>query len=168
MTARPPPGLERFTVPPRHFADHLRALRDAGRVGLTVSQFAACLRNGSVLPELPVVVTFDDGYADFLDAAERLEIAGLPATLYMTTGQIGAARMLTQRQLQSLGGSPVEVPRCTPRRSACTRQSDAGPSLVRCASPEVVVRRWRPVRSGPTSSVPPRRRPGCGAERART
>jgi peptidoglycan/xylan/chitin deacetylase (PgdA/CDA1 family) len=54
------------------------------------------------------VVTFDDGYADFLDAAERLETAGLPATLYMTTGQIGAARMLTRRQLQSLGG-PVEV-----------------------------------------------------------
>ena len=108
VTARPPPGLERFTVAPRHFADHLRVLRDAGRVGLTVSQFAACLRNGPVLPELPVVVTFDDGYADFLDAAERLGIAGLPATLYMTTGQIGAARMLTRRQLQSLGGS-VEV-----------------------------------------------------------
>jgi peptidoglycan/xylan/chitin deacetylase (PgdA/CDA1 family) len=108
VTARPPPGLERFTVTPGQFADHLGVLRDAGRVGLTVSQFAACLRNGSGLPELPVVVTFDDGYADFLDAAERLGIAGLPATLYMTTGQIGAARMLTRRQLQSLGGS-VEV-----------------------------------------------------------
>jgi peptidoglycan/xylan/chitin deacetylase (PgdA/CDA1 family) len=108
VTARPPPGLECFTVPPRHFADHLRVLRDTGRVGLTVSQFAACLRNGSVLPELPVVVTFDDGYADFLNAAERLGIAGLPATLYMTTGQIGAARMLTRRQLQSLVGV-VEV-----------------------------------------------------------
>jgi peptidoglycan/xylan/chitin deacetylase (PgdA/CDA1 family) len=108
VTARPPPGMERFTVAPSHFADHLRVLRDAGRVGLTVSQFAACLKNGSVLPELPVVVTFDDGYADFLDAAERLGIAGLPVTLYMTTGQIGAARMLTRRQLQSLGGS-VEV-----------------------------------------------------------
>jgi peptidoglycan/xylan/chitin deacetylase (PgdA/CDA1 family) len=108
VTARPPPGLERFTVAPRHFADHLRVLRDAGRVGLSVSQFAACLRNGSVLPELPVVVTFDDGYADFLNAAERLGTAGLPATLYMTTGQIGAVRMLTRRQLQSLGGA-VEV-----------------------------------------------------------
>jgi peptidoglycan/xylan/chitin deacetylase (PgdA/CDA1 family) len=103
VTARPPLGLESFTVAPRQFADHLGVLRDAGRVGFTVSQFAACLRNGSVLPEQPVVVTFDDGYADFLDAAERLETAGLPATLYMTTGQIGAARMLTRRQLQSLG-----------------------------------------------------------------
>lgn len=108
VTARPPPGLERFTVAPHHFADHLRVLRDAGRVGLTVSQYAVCLRNGPVLPELPVVVTFDDGYADFLNAAERLGIAGLPATLYMTTGQIGAAGMLTRRQLQSLGAS-VEV-----------------------------------------------------------
>jgi peptidoglycan/xylan/chitin deacetylase (PgdA/CDA1 family) len=109
VTARPPPGLDRFTVAPRQFGDHLGVLRNAGRVGLTVSQFAACLRNGSGLPGLPVVVTFDDGYADFLEAAERLGTAGLPATLYMTTGQIGAARMLTRRQLQSLGGSPVEV-----------------------------------------------------------
>jgi peptidoglycan/xylan/chitin deacetylase (PgdA/CDA1 family) len=54
------------------------------------------------------VVTFDDGYGDFLDAAELLAAAGLPATLYMTTGQVGAARMLTRQQLQSLGGS-VEV-----------------------------------------------------------
>jgi peptidoglycan/xylan/chitin deacetylase (PgdA/CDA1 family) len=95
-------------VAPRQLADHLGVLRDAGRVGLTVSQLADWLRNGSVLPELPVVMTFDDGYGDFLDAAERLEAGGLPATLYMTTGQIGAAGMLTRRQLRALGGS-VEV-----------------------------------------------------------
>jgi peptidoglycan/xylan/chitin deacetylase (PgdA/CDA1 family) len=108
VTAQPPPGLEHFTVAPRRFGDHLGVLRDAGRVGLTVSQFAACLRNGSGLPELPVVVTFDDGYADFLAAAERLAAAGLPSTLYVTTGEIGSAGMLTRGQLRSLGGT-VEV-----------------------------------------------------------
>jgi peptidoglycan/xylan/chitin deacetylase (PgdA/CDA1 family) len=104
VAPRPPPGLERFTVAPRQFADHLRVLRDAGRVGLTVSRFAACLRDGAELPDRPVVMTFDDGYADFLDAAEGLAAGGLPATLYMTTGQVGAVGMLTRRQLRSLGG----------------------------------------------------------------
>jgi peptidoglycan/xylan/chitin deacetylase (PgdA/CDA1 family) len=108
VTARPPPGLEQFTVHPHRFAEHVRALRDSGRLGLTVSEFAACLRSRSQLPALPVLLTFDDGYADFLDAAEWLAAAGLPSTLYVTTGQVGTAGMLTRRQLQSLGGA-VEV-----------------------------------------------------------
>jgi peptidoglycan/xylan/chitin deacetylase (PgdA/CDA1 family) len=103
VTERPPPGLDRLTVGPRRFAEHLAAVRDAGRAGLTVSQLAACLTGAARLPPLPVLVTFDDGYADFLDAAERLAAVGLPATLYVTTGHLGAAGMLTRRQLPSLG-----------------------------------------------------------------
>jgi peptidoglycan/xylan/chitin deacetylase (PgdA/CDA1 family) len=108
VNKQPPPGLERFTVNPDRFAEHVGALRDAGRVGLTVSAFAACLKNRRHLPDRPVLVTFDDGYADFLDAAERLAAAGLPSTLYVTTGQLGASGMLTRVQLQSLGEA-VEV-----------------------------------------------------------
>ena len=55
---------------------------------------------------------------------------------------------------------PGGGPRCTPLRSACTQRSDAGPSSGRCASPEAAPR-WRPVRSGTTCSVPPRRLPGA-------
>jgi peptidoglycan/xylan/chitin deacetylase (PgdA/CDA1 family) len=108
VTMHPAGGLEDFTVPPQRFVEHVAALRDAGRVGLTVSQFAACLKNLSQLPERPILVTFDDGYADFLDAAEELTAAGLPSTLYVTTGQVGRAGMLTRRQLQSLDDA-VEV-----------------------------------------------------------
>jgi peptidoglycan/xylan/chitin deacetylase (PgdA/CDA1 family) len=102
ITARPPPGLQGFTVHPRRFVEHLGVVRDAGRVGLTVSQLAACLKGISQLPGLPVLVTFDDGYADFLNAAEDLLTSRLPSTLYMTTGEIGSTGMLTSRQLQSL------------------------------------------------------------------
>jgi peptidoglycan/xylan/chitin deacetylase (PgdA/CDA1 family) len=108
ITAHPPPGLQRFTVHPRRFVEHLDVVRDTGRVGLTVSQLAACLRGTSRLPDLPVLVTFDDGYADFLTVAEGLFAAELPSTLYMTTGEIGSAGMLTRRQLQSLDPA-VEV-----------------------------------------------------------
>jgi peptidoglycan/xylan/chitin deacetylase (PgdA/CDA1 family) len=108
VTEHPPPRLEHFTVHPRRFAEHVGVLRDCGRVGLTVSEFAACLNNASQLPDLPVLVTFDDGYADFLDAVERLAAADLPSTLYVTTGQVGMAGMLSRWQLQSLGET-VEV-----------------------------------------------------------
>ena len=105
VTTDPARGLEQFTVAPRRFAEHLAAVRDSGRVGITVSQFAGCLRRRARLPELPVLVTFDDGYADARDAVEQLAAAGLPSTLYVTTGQLGTAGMLTRRQLQSLDGA---------------------------------------------------------------
>jgi peptidoglycan/xylan/chitin deacetylase (PgdA/CDA1 family) len=108
VTEHPPAALERFTVHPAHFAEHLGCLRDSGRTGLTVPELAACLKGQAQLPPRPVLVTFDDGYADFLDAAERLAAAGFPSTLYVTTGQLGAAGMLTRGQLRSLGGA-VEV-----------------------------------------------------------
>jgi len=108
VTEHPPAGLERFTVHPARFAEHLGCLRDSGRVGLTVPELAACLEGRARLPPRPVLVTFDDGYADLLDAAERLAAAGFPSTLYVTTGQLGAAGMLTRGQLRSLGGT-VEV-----------------------------------------------------------
>ena len=108
VTEHPPAALERFTVHPARFAEHVGCLRDSGCAGLTVPEFAACLKGQSRLPARPVLVTFDDGYADFLDAAERLAAAGFPSTLYVTTGQLGAAGMLTRGQLQSLGDS-VEV-----------------------------------------------------------
>jgi peptidoglycan/xylan/chitin deacetylase (PgdA/CDA1 family) len=108
VTEHPPAALERFTVRPDRFAEHVACLRDSGRAGLTVPELAACLEGRAPLPARPVLVTFDDGYADFVDAAERLAAAGLPATLYVTTGQLGAVGMLTRRQLRSLGPT-VEV-----------------------------------------------------------
>jgi peptidoglycan/xylan/chitin deacetylase (PgdA/CDA1 family) len=108
VTEHPPAALERFTVHPARFAEHVGCLRDSGCAGLTVPEFAACLKGQSRLPARPVLVTFDDGFADFLDAAERLAAAGFPSTLYVTTGQVGAAGMLTRGQLRSLGET-VEV-----------------------------------------------------------
>jgi peptidoglycan/xylan/chitin deacetylase (PgdA/CDA1 family) len=108
ITARPPDGLEQFTVHPHRFAEHLGVLRDAGRVGLTVSQLAASLKGGPRLPDRPVLLTFDDGYANFLHAAEQLVAAGFPPTLYVTTGEIGSAGMLTRSHLLSLDRA-VEV-----------------------------------------------------------
>jgi peptidoglycan/xylan/chitin deacetylase (PgdA/CDA1 family) len=108
VTEHPLATLERFTVHPSRFAEHVGCLRSSGHVGLTVPELASCLKGQSQLPELPVVVTFDDGYVDFLDAAERLTDAGFASTLYATTGQIGTTGMLTREQLRSLGGT-IEV-----------------------------------------------------------
>ena len=44
------------------------------------------LRDGRPLPHNAVAITFDDGYADNLDAARVLSAHGVSATFYITAG----------------------------------------------------------------------------------
>ncbi len=82
----PPPYIRDFTVSSRTFARQLDLIEAAGLTALTVSQFAIMAREGC-LPERPVLITFDDGWADTLTAAlPQLQQRGMPATLYVATG----------------------------------------------------------------------------------
>lgn len=85
-------AMRRFAVPPRQFAAQLRWLAERGYTGLTVSDFVQRARGPSgTLPSHPVLLTFDDGFADFGDqAAPLLRAHGLPATLYVVAGRVGA------------------------------------------------------------------------------
>ena len=76
----------RIAVTPDAFARHLDAVVEGGRTVLTVSEYARALEE-RCLPDRPLVITFDDGYADFYDQAlPALEARGLRCTLYVTTG----------------------------------------------------------------------------------
>jgi peptidoglycan/xylan/chitin deacetylase (PgdA/CDA1 family) len=59
-----------LSVSPANFAAHLDVLRRSCRI-LTLAELAAAVRRGAV-PGRSAAVTFDDGYADNLDAAEPL------------------------------------------------------------------------------------------------
>ena len=56
-------------------------------------------------------MTFDDGYADTIDAVHRLAGAGIPATVYVTTGTLGRRGMVTVQSLFDLCqlGDVIEV-----------------------------------------------------------
>ncbi|MFF8094479.1 polysaccharide deacetylase family protein [Streptomyces sp. NPDC016675] len=85
----PPSWIAEFTVPPREFAAHLDAIVDSGRTPVTISVLADHLAGRAVLPARPVLLTFDDGFADLPGpTAEALAGRGLPATAYLTTGAI--------------------------------------------------------------------------------
>ncbi len=78
-------------VTPPHFEEHLNHLQQQYQV-LSLRGLAETLRIGKS-PRRAVVLTFDDGYADNLyDAKPLLERFGIPATVFVTTGQITAER----------------------------------------------------------------------------
>jgi peptidoglycan/xylan/chitin deacetylase (PgdA/CDA1 family) len=89
---------------------------------MTVTQFVQVMaKGGDGLPPRPVILTFDDGYADFYTSAvPALQRHGFTATLYVTTGFVGGTNswlqhigegmrpMVTWDQLAEMNASGIE------------------------------------------------------------
>ncbi|WP_329562915.1 polysaccharide deacetylase family protein [Kitasatospora sp. NBC_01266] len=89
VSADPPGWVARYAVTPQVFAEQLSRLADAGRTVVPLRRLVAAQRGGHQLPERSVVLTFDNGFADFYwTVAPLLGERDLPATLYLTTGAI--------------------------------------------------------------------------------
>jgi peptidoglycan/xylan/chitin deacetylase (PgdA/CDA1 family) len=104
VRAAPQAGFERWTLTPAAFAAQLDAVAASGRVSLTVGELARGLRGDTHLPPRSVALTFDDGFADNADALGVLLDRGLRATLYVTTGYVGGAGMLSAAGVRELAG----------------------------------------------------------------
>lgn len=85
------PAYRPWAVHPERFAAHVAYLREHGYTPLTVSQLVrARAGSGAGLPARPVVLTFDDGLADFYTGAwPVLRRHGVPATLFVVAGRVG-------------------------------------------------------------------------------
>lgn len=85
------PAFKRWAVSPELFEAHLAYLRRRGYSPITVTQLVrARTRRGAALPARPVVLTFDDAYADFYDNAfPALRRHDCVATLYIPTAYVG-------------------------------------------------------------------------------
>lgn len=96
--AVPDERLAPFTIERERFGEHLDVLVDRGIEFCTVSELLAARERRITAPL--AAVTFDDGFASFVtDAWPELERRSIPATLYVTTGTVGA----TARWLDSIG-----------------------------------------------------------------
>lgn len=83
-------GNTRYILPVSEFRAQVKALHQAGYQSVTISQVAQVMRAGGVLPEKPVVITFDDGYLDIYENAfPILEEYGFTAVVYIITGTVG-------------------------------------------------------------------------------
>lgn len=98
-----------LSVTSDQFAGHIDAIVDSGRTPLSIGEISDGLRGTHTLPDRPVAITFDDGYADTLDAIELLCSRGLPVSLYVTTGQIDTQGMISYEQLLQLASMPDGV-----------------------------------------------------------
>jgi peptidoglycan/xylan/chitin deacetylase (PgdA/CDA1 family) len=123
ISSDPLPLIGDYAIDAETFAAHLDLVVERGLEPLTVSSYldSVAARDAQRL-ERAVLITFDDGFADFASAAlPELRERGLCSTLYVTTGLLPggpepplddriAARMLDWSQLPSLAAhGDVEI-----------------------------------------------------------
>jgi peptidoglycan/xylan/chitin deacetylase (PgdA/CDA1 family) len=126
-----------LAVAPDAFAAQLDVLRDEGFETLTAHQLARGLASlDQWAPEKPVVLTFDDGFADFHSRAlPLLAERGFTATVFVTTGWVAGAagrpsasplgRMLSWGQIEEASRRGIEF----------AAHSQTHPQLDRLAEP---------------------------------
>lgn len=110
-----------LTVSPTKFERQIRWLARGGFNGLSSAQLVDWLRERRSLPPKPLVVTFDDGYADLARfALPALRRYGFGAIVFLVSGQIGktnawdeakgstAHRLLSADQVREWAANGIE------------------------------------------------------------
>ncbi len=121
VRAEPTPGFERWETSSDRLRAQLDQLEAADRIPVSLPTYAQWLRNdvGVALADKPVVITFDDGFANFLDVVPQFLERGYPVTLFVPTAYVGGEsdwlasqfrrQMLTWSQLADLDRSGIEI-----------------------------------------------------------
>ncbi|MFI0451644.1 polysaccharide deacetylase family protein [Actinomadura sp. 6N118] len=118
INERPSRDTAGLAVLPGAFADQMALLEDRGFTPVPFSAVAAPPEGG--LPDKPVAITFDDGYADFHEhALPVLDDHGFTATVFVTTGWLADAgdeaagrpldRMLSWEQVREAAAHGIEI-----------------------------------------------------------
>ena len=116
------PRFARFAMHPQEFASQMAFLVRSGYQTMTVTEAMAAMNRRQPMPERSVVLTFDDGFADFhTTVLPILREHRLRATLYVTTGYVGGParwladcneqnrQMISWSQLHEAAAEGVEI-----------------------------------------------------------
>lgn len=99
VSERARPRFRKFALAPALFAEQMAYLAQHHYTTLTVSQYVSLQNSGAALPESVVVLTFDDGFADFYsDALPVLKQHDFSATLYVATAFVDDTSRFLRRE----------------------------------------------------------------------
>jgi peptidoglycan/xylan/chitin deacetylase (PgdA/CDA1 family) len=114
----PPSWIAPFAVGVREFGRQLDLVVASGRVPVTAADVIAAVRGSKILPDNAVLITFDDGFLDFVEhAMPALAVRELPAALFVTTGALAPgnrsvlppAPMMSMRQVVEAARAGIEI-----------------------------------------------------------
>mgnify|MGYP002868677960 CR=1 FL=1 len=104
------PDFEMYNVPPAEFAAQLDYLQGAGYTTITLQDFMRVVHGKGTLPDKPIVLTFDDGYADnYRTMLPILEARKMTAVIYVITNELGKENYLKLDELKDLQRRGIEI-----------------------------------------------------------
>lgn len=100
-----------FDVTPEEFEQHLQLIQSKGLTPISMDQLVAHLQTGVPLPEKPILLTFDDGYAGhYTYVYPLLKKYNYPAVFAIYTAKVGkkmGRSSLTWEQLKEMAADPL-------------------------------------------------------------
>lgn len=120
VAAQGPNRLERYRVTPELFSGQLSALHTAGYRTIGLHDWINAVNRREALSGKPIILTFDDGYRDFLNAAMPiLRSHDFSATVFLVSDRIGgvadwdaeygeSAPLLSWEEVRSLQEAGIE------------------------------------------------------------
>lgn len=84
---------------PELFRAHMKWLKDEGYTTLSVKQLTNYMSGNAQIPAKPIVVTFDDGWKDNLEAVKILEEYQQKATFYIISGFFANKKYLSEEDV---------------------------------------------------------------------
>jgi peptidoglycan/xylan/chitin deacetylase (PgdA/CDA1 family) len=132
-----PPDLKRWRVAPELFEAQMEALDRAGYQTITLAEWADAVVQLSPVEGKRVLLTFDDGYSDFLSGLPVLRRHNFSATMFLVAERIGqtalwdasfgeCAPLLSWDEIKSLQDVGIEfgAHSCTHRKMTEMAPSD--------------------------------------------
>lgn len=97
-----------LSVTPANFSEQMDYLVAQGYHTISLDELGAALFEDAMLPEKPIVITFDDGYRDsYTDAYPILKTHGLQGVNFVVTGFVGTPNYLTWEMISEMKSGGV-------------------------------------------------------------
>lgn len=101
---------EVYSVPAAEFGEQMRYLAEHGYTAVSLAELVANMTAGKTLPANPVVITFDDGYADnYHTALPIMAKYGMKATVFIVSDYMGQPPYLTWEEVRALAAAGTEI-----------------------------------------------------------
>ena len=110
ITDTPDIDSKRYNVLPADFNAQLDYLQQNGYNTITIQEFSLARQGKLTLPDKPIILTFDDGYADNYEVMMPiLRSHKMKAVVYVIANELGKPGYLTIKQIQEMQGRGIEI-----------------------------------------------------------
>ena len=110
VTDTPDVDSVRYNVAPDELAAQLDYLVENGYTTITMLDFIEAKNGRFQMPDKPIMLTFDDGYADnYFEMLPLIEQRNMKAVVYVIANQIGRDGYLTFEQLKDMQTRGIEI-----------------------------------------------------------